>query len=115
MFIHPSHGGVFGFNPNPSENSTITVFSIVGILGPRTTLEFSVTLCGGGVDISWNYTNRKSLYYTVALLTLLSLYTERKKNKVWTGHTVNLLHGVTKHMKSLKLIYHCAQENYSIE
>lgn len=98
MFIPPSHGGVFGCNPNSSENSTITLFSIVGILGPRTTLELPVSLSGGGVDISWNYTNRKSLYYTVALLTLLSLYTERKK-KVRTGHTVNLLHGVTKHMK----------------
>lgn len=111
MFIPPSHGGVFGCNPNSSENSTITLFSIVGILGPRTTLELPVSLSGGGVDISWNYTNRKSLYYTVALLTLLSLYTERKKSADWTYCQLT----TWSYQTHEEVIYHCAQENYSIE
>jgi len=56
-------------------------------------LEFPVTLCGGGMDIFWNYTISKSLYLSVALLALMVflmpvviLKKKQPKKKVWIGH-----------------------------
>ena len=70
----------------------------VWLLGPPSSLEFPVTLCGGGVDILWKYTISKS-YLSVALLALMVfLMPILQKNKVWIGH--NILYGVPRYIKS---------------